>query len=156
MGNELSGDVCDCPVVILKSIPNKDFPVLPEDVVEDFSTDKYICCRLCQAVMSGKCDPDLERMHIGTLCHSRWLTFGGRGIKYYMSVRKPTKNLVTITYFCIKVYFPSWFHIKLHSKCTEGPQNFFNMVKLTRDFPMKDAEGQILGTAGQSAACHAR
>ena len=52
MGNELSGDVCYCPVVILKSIPNKDFPVLPEDVVEDH----YVCYRLCQAVMSGKCD----------------------------------------------------------------------------------------------------
>ena len=137
IGKELGGDVCDWPVVRFKSIPNKEFPTLPEEVVADLSTDQYICYRLCHAVISGICANDLKFRNIGPLCHSRWLTLGGRILRNYMSVRKPSENLITMAKFCVKVYFPSWFHIKLHNKCTEGPKNYFYMLKLAREFPEK-------------------
>ena len=89
IGKQLNGDVSDWKVVRFKSIPNRDFQVIPEDVVADLSNNQYNSYRLCNAVISGRVDSELARLEIGPLFHSRWLTFGARILRFYTSVRKP-------------------------------------------------------------------
>ena len=39
--------------------------------------------------------------------------------------------------FCVLVYFPMWFTIKYKHSFTDGPQNYYLMVKLVTQFPDK-------------------
>jgi len=79
--------------------------------------------------MLGEVDMDLGMLKIGPIVHSRWLTLGCRVLHYYVSIEKPSKNLEILTEFYIKVYFPSWFEIKMNHKKTDGAKNFFNMIQ---------------------------
>ena len=48
--------------------------------------------------------------------------------------------------FCLKVYFPSWFDIKLNSKITQAAINNFRMLKRIDQFPHKHARYIALST----------
>ena len=100
----------------------------PNKVVEDLSTDQYYAYRICMGVMTGEIPEDLSWMEVGPLCHSRWLTLGCRILRYYVSVDDPSEPLRLLAEYCIKVYFPSWFHIKKNKYLTDGPKNFHFMV----------------------------
>ena len=66
-------------------------------------------------------------------------TEGRYSQKFQIPLAVTRNYLITIAHFCLKVYFPCWFLLKLHSKCTEGPKHYFYMVKLARVFPIKGA-----------------
>ena len=83
----------------------------------------------------GVVDSDLQYLKVGPIVHSRWLTLGCRILRYYVSVDEPSSNLETLTKFCLQVYFPSWFEIKLNSQLTCGSKNFFNLVQRILQVP---------------------
>jgi len=70
-GKRLGGCVSEWDVVKFKPLPNQNFPVLPNDVVEDLSTDQYYAYRICWSVIYGEVDTDLRRLEVGEICHSR-------------------------------------------------------------------------------------
>ena len=61
-----------------KSIPNPKFPVIPNSLMDDLSSDQYYTYRICSAVMLESVDANLEFLEVGGLNHSRWLTLGCR------------------------------------------------------------------------------
>ena len=48
---------------------------------------------------------------------------------------KPSTAHVTITKFCVQVYFPFWFEIKSKHKLTSGPKNLFDLCIRIQNFP---------------------
>ena len=112
IGSMLNALVAQWQVVNFKSIPYPSFPFLPNEIIDDLSTDQYYGYRMCWAIITGEVDEDLSHLQIGPLNHSRWLTLACRVLRFYVSQANPTKNLSLIVVFVIKVYFHSWFDIK--------------------------------------------
>ena len=83
IGSLLNGNVSEWEVVKFKAIPYDEFPVLPDDVIDDLSTDQYYAYQICTAVISGKVDEDLALLECGPLNHSRWLTLGCRLLRLF-------------------------------------------------------------------------
>jgi len=88
-------------------IESANFPKLADDIVDDLSSDQYYGYRLCLAVMSGYLDPDLQKLQIGPIVHSRWLTLACSILRFYTSTKQPSKSLVQLTNFYLKIYFPT-------------------------------------------------
>ena len=120
IGEKLDSIVSQWPVVAFKSISNPHFPMLPNDVLEDLSTDQYYGYKICWSVICGEVDDDLRLHDIGPLVHSRWLTLARRILRLYLytATENPSKNVITLAQFCLKVYFPTWFEIKHYSMLT--------------------------------------
>ena len=57
-----------------KSIPNPKFPVIPNSLMDDLSSDQYYAYKICSAIMLGSVNANLEFLKIGELNHSCWLT----------------------------------------------------------------------------------
>ena len=55
-----------------KSIPNSKFPVFPDSLMDDLSSNQYYAYRICSAVMLELLNADLEFLQVGGLNHSRW------------------------------------------------------------------------------------
>ena len=85
--------------------------------------------------MSGYLDPDLQKLQISPIVHSRWLTLACRILRFYTSTKQPSKSLVQLTNFCLKICFPTWFNIKKQNKITDGAENFFKLIERVRQFP---------------------
>ena len=83
-------------------------------------------------------------LEIGPLGHLRWLTLGCRQLRFYATQENPSKSLVILAEFCIKVYFPSWFLIKSRPTLTDGARNFFFMVRTASQFPKADVKNIAL------------
>ena len=64
------------PVKNFEPIENANFPTLPDDIVDDLSSDQYYGYRICLAVMSGYLNPDLQKLQIDPIVHSRKTDFG--------------------------------------------------------------------------------
>lgn len=144
IGKNLKGNVSDWPVIKFEIIESPQFPNLPEDVVNlpedvvnDLSTDQYYAYKICKCIISGSVDSNLQYLEVGPINLSRWLTLACRILRYFVSIKNPSRNLKHLTQFCIQIYFPSWFEIKLHNKLTDGSKNFFNIMKKIRDFPVQ-------------------
>jgi len=97
-------------------------------MVDDLCSDQYYGYRICLAVMSGYLDPDLQK----PIVHSKWLTLACRILRFYTSTKQPSKSL---TNFCLKIYFPTWFNIKKENKITDGAKKFFKLIERVRQFP---------------------
>ena len=48
-----------------KSIPNSKFPVIPNFLMDDLSSDQYHAYRICSAVLLGSVDANLEFLKVG-------------------------------------------------------------------------------------------
>lgn len=68
-----------------------------------------------------------------------WLSLADRILRYYVSQRKPSKTLVIIVEFVMRVYVETWFEIKLNNKVTDGPGKLFRMMQRTKRFNNKQA-----------------
>jgi len=64
--------------------------------------------------------------------HSRWLTTANRLLRLFVATPSPSENLTTLVKYVIKVYAPVWFHIKVHSACTEGPKHVWRLISFSR------------------------
>ena len=111
------------------------FPVIPNSLMDDLSSDQYYAYRICTAVMFESVDANLEFLEVGGLNHLCWLTLGCRILRFYVVQTKPTSNLSTFAEFLIKFYFPGWFQIKFHNKITDGPKNHLNILTQVMGFP---------------------
>ena len=100
----------DLSVVNFVSIGNRNFPEIPDEVVQDLSTDQSYAYRICRAIISGCVDDDLSKIKVGLLAHSRWLTLGCRVLRLYVSKQNPSLKLCLLASFCILVYFPAFSH----------------------------------------------
>ena len=84
--------------------------------------------------MIGMVDEDLALLKVGPLNHARWLTCGNKILRKYVSENKPNPVLITLAKYCILVYFPAWFHIKLHNDLSDGSKKFHHILTLNRKF----------------------
>lgn len=110
---------------------------LPLITKKDLSTDQRYLYDMCNAISSGSCTDRLSKLQPGKMCHSRWLTTANRILRKYVSTRKPSKNLITLTDFVLKVYAPLWFTIKTQSSCIHGAKHVFKQMQLIRYLPSK-------------------
>ena len=106
IGRQLNGAVSEWKVVKFKSIPNPKFPVIPNSLMDDLSSDQYYAYRICSAVMLGSVDANLEFLEVGKLNHSSWLTLECCILQFYVAQEKPTSNLSTLAEFLINLL--SW------------------------------------------------
>ena len=134
IGRQLNAAVSEWKVVKFKSIPNPKFPVIPNYLMDDLSSDQYHGYRIFSAVMLGSVDANLKFLEVRGLNHSHWLTLGCRILRFYVAQEKPTSNLSTLAKFLIKVYFPGWFQIKLNNKITDEPKNYLNILTQVMGF----------------------
>lgn len=121
------------PVCKFKRICSDDLPIMTEDVLKDLSRDQKYLYQICHAIQSGSCSSSLAMSPTGNRSHSRWLTTANAVLRYYISVERPTKELVLLAKFIIQVYAPLWFRIKSNSNITDGPKHVFFMIKLIRE-----------------------
>ena len=63
---------------LFQSITNTKFPILPNEVIADFSPDEHYTYRICLTIVVGELDADLGMLEVGPIVHSRWLTLGYR------------------------------------------------------------------------------
>ena len=99
VGKKLSGKVSEWGVANFKPIKNANFPSIPNEVLDDLSTDQFYAYRLCWCIMLGDVDKDMELSEVGPLYHARWLTMACRILRLYVSETKPSKNLATLPDF---------------------------------------------------------
>ena len=144
---KLNGKVSTWPGKNFEPIENANFLKLPDDIVDDLSSDPYYGYRICLAVMSGYLDPDLQKLQIGPIVHSRWLTLVCHILRFYTSTKQPSKSLVQLTNFGLKIYFPTWSNIKKENKITEGAKNSFKLIARVRQLPtdkVRDISTKVL------------
>ena len=82
IGRQLNGAIFEWKVVKFKSITNPKFPVIPNSLMDDLSSDQYYAYRIC--VMLGSVDANLEFLEVGGLNHSCWLTLGCRILRFML------------------------------------------------------------------------
>lgn len=129
IGSTLNEDLTELAVVDFQSIPNPDFPTVAEEVSYELSKDQAYLYNMCQAVMKGELPIDLAHQEPGPLNNARWLTLANRLLRKYASTPRPSKKFQEIIHSIIHFYGPSWFQIKTHPKCVDGPRNFFKQVQ---------------------------
>ena len=116
-------------IVDFQPISSPHFPYLPEEVVENLSWDQYLLYRFVQAIVIGEWDDDLAMLQPGPLCHSRWLTLTQIMLCLYVRITRPIlfcpRRLTTDV---IMFYAPSWFRIKCHPLCTDGPKHPYSSM----------------------------
>src|SRR5207249_5476908 len=89
--------------------------------------------QVVSALISGKFDPDLERLKIGPCCHSRWLTTACRLCHLYACTDNPSSVLVTLTSYIVNSYAPMWFLVKHHEQATDGPENYYFLIQRSEE-----------------------
>lgn len=137
IGKELNGNVSDWDIYNnFKAIPGFNID-MPQEIINDLSTDQYYAYKMSKAVSSGNVDQELELLEVGPLVHSRWLTLACRILRLYVSKRKPSKNLILLSKFVINVYMKSYFDIKRNYKITDGSKNLFSLINRIKEFSKK-------------------
>ena len=125
---------------------------LPQEVVNDLSTDQHYGYRICQMITTGEVDEDLMKMKVGPVCHSRWLTTASRLCRLYVSkhglVGEDAKNLRAIVTFIVSHYFPMWFDIKAEHLLMSGPRHILKEVDIVRQLKRKDATSKEIKKIG--------
>ena len=109
---------------------------LPDEVVDDLSTDQNLLYRRAQAVRSGNLSRDLGLRKGGSLVHSRWLTFASEILILWMSNHGLSGELLqrlrTVVVYIVSVYVPMWFRIKVLHSWLDGPRHVLTHLELLR------------------------
>lgn len=119
------------PIVKFKT-RHCELPIIDK---KDLSTDQSYLYDICNSISSGVCSDRLSKLEPGKMGHARWLTTANRILRTYISTKKPSKNLITLTDFVLKVYAPLWFTIKTKSSCIHGAKHVFKQIQLIRYLP---------------------
>ena len=111
-----------------------DLIALPDEVVNDLSTDQELSYKLVKAIRSGHLPRDIAMRKPGAIVHSRWLTFAENLCFMWMSDHglegELYKRLEMIVTFVVSVYFPMWFNIKVKHSWLEGPRHILTQLSL--------------------------
>ena len=132
IGSTLNEDLTELEVVPFKKIPNPDFPVVAEEESYELSKDQAYLYRMCHAIMNGNVPDDLANQETGPLSNARWGTLANALLRKYASTASPSKQFKDIVHAIVHFYAPSWFQIKTHPRCTDGPKNFLKMIQFSR------------------------
>ena len=97
----IGGLLSEWGVVHFKGIYNSNFPVLPNELMDELNLDQYYAYRICKVVMIEMVDEDLALLEVGPLNHARWLTCGNIILRKYVSENKPHPVLITLTKYSI-------------------------------------------------------
>lgn len=137
IGNALNFDPYSLPIAEFAAIDGNTHDVTV-DIKSDLSEDQSYLLRASLVVQQGKSLSNpvdlkfLAKGSPGTLNHARWLTCANRILRLYMATDKPSDELVKLVTFIVRVYAPSWFHIKSHPHCVDGARNFFSIIDKSR------------------------
>ena len=142
---------CKRRVVEYDKIASINFPILPDEVVKDLSTDQKYLYEICEAVISGSCSSTLALKNPGPLSHARFLTTANSILRYYISKRNPSDNLKLLSKFIVTVFAPTWFDIKSNSKFACGPRNFFSMIQRIRENIEEDDQKILLAVLNRNS-----
>ena len=135
-GGELGELICGS-IELLPFDPNferiKDdrvvFPRLPEEIINDLSTDQRYAYRILALIMGEDVDLAFLDHKIGDVNHCRWLTTGDRFCSLYVRkhglVGKNKEVLTLVVKHSAFHYFPMWFRIKCAPTLLEGPRHVF-------------------------------
>ena len=108
--------------------------VLPNEVLQDLSTDQKHDYQLVMVITGRSQDDRCQKLKPGPVCHSRWLTTANRLLIMYCKKHglrgNKAKTLSTIVHFILTNYYPMWFSIKCESRLIDGPVQFLKAVKL--------------------------
>ena len=118
-------------------------PQLPEDIVDDLSSDQLHAYKIWVALWTGKLSPDLANLKCGKLDHARWLTtangFSLLWMRRHGLVGQDLANLRMIIEWIVGSYYPMWFRIKQQHHWINGPHHVLHQLHLWRN---QDAEVQ--------------
>lgn len=134
IGQKLAQNVWELKVVNFSLVKAKT-EVIPQDVLDDLSTDSNLLYRLSQIVDSGVVDPKVVCAVLGPLFHARWNTYAERALRLWLSTPRPSVPFQKLIQFIQQVYVPIWFHIKSHPHCQDGSKNFFKLIQLVMELP---------------------
>ena len=109
-----------------------DLRQLSPDIVKDLSADQRYLYEICQAVSTGKVSKELSTRSPGILHHARWLTRANRILRLHVSTSNPSRNLKELVKVVMFLYAPGWFHIKSHPSVSDGAQNLWYILSLSR------------------------
>ena len=132
IGSSLGEELTEEPVVNFRSIPNPDFPTVAEEDSYELSKAQRYTYRMCHAIMSGEMPPGLADEEPGAYHGARWNTLANRLMRKYVSTPRPSRNFRKLIHSIIHHYAPSWFQIKTHPRCVDGPKNLYKMVEYQR------------------------
>ena len=133
VGSTLSEDLTQLKIVRFPHVHYPEFPDIGEDTCYDLSNDQEYLYEMCRGIIGGEILPDLALCEPGALNHARWLTLANRILRKYVSTAKPSSKLKRLVNAIIKFYAPSWFHIKTHPHCKDGPKNLLKMIQLSKN-----------------------
>lgn len=120
------------PVVKFKPIHIKLPKLKYEMTTEALSTDQQYLYEMCEAISTGVVSPSLAHRNPGKPHNARWLTLANNILRIYIGTSKPSKDLIELANYILKVYAPTWFRIKFNPKCVNGPQNLFYAIQASR------------------------
>lgn len=124
-------------------------------VLTDLSWEQKYLYEMCKSVVSGVCSASLAKRNPGKLVHSRWVTTANRILRLYISSTTPSKNLIILATFVVKVYAPCWFLIKKSSSCIYGAQHIYESIQRSRYLPesLRDIIDPVLQRNAYFAHC---
>ena len=117
----------------------EDLITMPEDIVNNLSTDQMTTYKLVKAVKSGYLPKEMQEMQCGPLCHARWLTTAQRLV--YMWTREhgltgeALKVLEMLVSFCITSYFKLYFDIKVKHHIVDAPYHVLTSLRILKSQP---------------------
>ena len=132
IGSTLNDDLTELQVTSFSKIPNPDFPQVAEEEGYRLSKDQDYLYRMTKAIMEGHVPEELLNEEPGNLNHSRWGTLANRYERKYVSTPRPSKQFKDLIHAIVVFYAPSWFQVKTHPKCTDGPKNLMAMIRFSR------------------------
>ena len=145
-----SGPVCKLLAKVNQMEYNSEFMCLseerplveiPEDVLRNMSTDQKLSYKLVKAVKSGNLPVELQEIQCGKISHARWLTTAQSLV--FMWTRKhglsgrDLKTLELLVLFCLQVYFPLYYGIKVKHRLQDGPHHVLTQIQLLQGQPKK-------------------
>ncbi|VEN46785.1 unnamed protein product [Callosobruchus maculatus] len=97
------------PVAKFQNIEANPFPDIDRNIL---STDQRYLFDMMKAVSLGQCHQDIAAIQPGPVVHSRWLTTANRILRLYVACEEPSRELIQLATYIMKVYGPIWFNIK--------------------------------------------
>ena len=125
-------------------VPVEVLPVLPQEVLSEFSSDQLYLYTIAQVVRTGTIPVEFQKYTIGPLNDARWNTRWSRLLRLYISKRdklqkklseEDEENLKLMVNFLMFCYIPAWFEIRLHQHLLDAPTIFLNLMTRLQSQP---------------------
>ena len=138
IGKALQKDLTQKTPVQFEKIENKDFPMLPDNVIFDLSYEQDYMYHMGWSIIRGWLPEDFCFREPGMLHHARWNPLANRLMLKYVTTKNPSYKLKRLTHISVEFYVPSWFWIKSHPHCVDGPKNLLKMIEFSRKLKPKE------------------